>query len=224
VHAVLAGSVIRRHWQQHVRFYYAVAAGAVAYLVLHHTVDGLALIGAGDVFFITYLGGMLLMASRSSVAKLRDRARNEDEGIALIVALTAVAIGFSFASMFSLLGKDADPSALHMIAAVASIPLGWAVLHMLFAYHYARLYYAPNTASDGERRDAGGLNFLETDEPGIIEFVYFSFTIGATAQTADVDLKSTDFRRVVLFHAIASFLFNTVLLALAVNVAASLIQ
>lgn len=220
----MADSVLRRHWRQHLRFYQAVAAGLAAYVVLRSTVDGLALIGAGDAFFITYLGAMLHMASRSTVAKLRDRARSEDEGIVLIVALTAVAIAFSFASMFSLLGRGEDTSPVHMAAAVASIPLGWAVLHMLFAYHYARLYYAPSSAADGNRRDAGGLEFLDTPEPGIVEFIYFSFTIGATAQTSDVDLKSTDFRRVVLFHAIASFVFNTVLLALAVNVAASLIQ
>jgi len=217
-------TILKRHWRQHVRFYWAVGAGLIAYAVLGQFMRRLALIGAGDVFFIVYLGAMLWMASHSTIAKLRDRARNEDEGIALIVGLTALAIGFSFSSMFSLLGKDANPTTIHLLVAIASIPLGWAVLHMLFAYHYARLYYAPSTTSDGNNGDAGGLNFLDTEEPGIIEFIYFSFTIGATAQTADVDLKSTDFRRVVLFHAIASFVFNTVLLALAVNVGASLIQ
>ncbi len=218
------GSFLKRHWRQHVRFYWAVAAAVVTFAVLAILMPHLAAIGAGDVFFTVYLGAMIWMAAHSTIEKLRDRARNEDEGIFLIVILTAIAIGFSFVSVFSLLGKDANPTMAHLWLAVASIPLGWATLHMLYAYHYARLYYAPAGASDGKQRDSGGLAFLDTEEPGIIEFVYFSFTIGATAQTADVDLKSTDFRRVVLFHAIASFVFNTVLLALAVNVAASLIQ
>ncbi len=213
-----------RYFQQHIRFYWAVGAALLAFPLLRSTTEQVALIGSGDVFFIVYLGAMIRLAFRSTIPRLRDRARNEDEGITLIVGLTVLAVAFSFASVFSLLGKDANPSTLQIGAAAASIPLGWATLHMLFAFHYARLYYAPTTTSDGTSADAGGLAFLDTPEPGIIEFMYFSYTIGATAQTADVDLRSTDFRRVVLFHAIASFVFNTVLLALAVNVAASLIH
>lgn len=201
-----------------------MAAGLIAFPVIRIFSHEIAAIAAGDVFFVVYLGAMIMMASRSSLAKLRNRARNEDEGIVAIVGLTVVAIAFSFTSMFSLLGKDANPSALHLMLAIASIPLGWAVLHMLFAYHYARLYYAPSGKSGGKPSDAGGLEFLDTPEPGIIEFMYFSFIIGSTAQTADVNLRSTGFRRVVLFHGIASFVFNTVLLALAVNVAATLVQ
>lgn len=196
----------------------------IAFAVIRVFSHEIAAIAAGDVFFVVYLGSMIFMASRSTLAKLRNRARNEDEGIIVIVGLTVVAIGFSFSSMFSLLGKDANPSALHMMLAIASIPLGWAVLHMLFAYHYARLYYAPSGKTGGKQSDAGGLEFLDTPEPGILEFMYFSFVIGSTAQTADVNLRSTGFRRVVLFHGIASFVFNTVLLALAVNVAATLVQ
>lgn len=209
---------------QHSRFYIAVAAGLIAFAGIRVISREIAAIAAGDVFFIVYLGAMLLMASRSTLDKLRHRARNEDEGIIAIVGLTVLAIAFSFASMFSLLGRDANPSALHLMLAIASIPLGWAVLHMLFAYHYARLYYAPKGMADGKPSDAGGLDFLDTPEPGIIEFMYFSFIIGSTAQTADVNLRSTGFRKVVLFHGIASFVFNTVLLALAVNVAATLVQ
>jgi uncharacterized membrane protein len=208
---------------QHSRFYIAVAAGLVAFGLIFVFSREIATIAGGDVFFVVYLVGMILMAWRSSLAKLRNRARNEDEGIVAIVGLTALAIAFSFASMFSLLGKNANPSTLQLMLAIASIPLGWAVLHMLFAYHYARLYYAPAGKGEGSPSDAGGLDFLDTPEPGIVEFMYFSFIIGATAQTADVNLRSTGFRKVVLFHGIASFVFNTVLLALAVNVAASLL-
>lgn len=214
---------MQRYWAQHSRFYIAMGAGLVTFGIGYFIQPKLARVAAGDVFFIVYLVAMIRLAIRSTVSKLRNRARNEDEGIVLIVALTGIAIAFSFVSMFSLLGKTGDPSPVHMALAIASIPLGWTVLHMLFAFHYARLYYAP-TSVEGKASDAGGLDFQDTPEPGIIEFAYFSFTIGATAQTSDVDLKSTDFRRVVLFHGIASFVFNTVLLALAVNVAASLIQ
>ena len=199
-------------------------AGIAAYVGLHLFSVDFAMIAAGDVFFVVYLVAMIRLALRSNVDKLRDRAKNEDEGIVAIVGLTGVAIAFSFVSMFSLLGSKADPSMLHLILAIASIPLGWAVLHALFAFHYARLYYAPASMVDGKASDAGGLQFLDTPHPGIVEFMYFSFTIGATAQTSDVNLRSTDFRKVVLFHGVASFVYNTVLLALAVNVAASLIQ
>jgi uncharacterized membrane protein len=93
--------------------------------------------------------------------------------------------------------------------ALAAAPLGWATLQVLAAFRYAHLYHAPEPD--------GGLAFPGTAKPGIWDFVYFSFVVGMTAQTADVAITTTQLRRVVLTHSIGAFFFNTVILAMAVN-------
>lgn len=196
--------------------------GFVAYWIVRPLDGEIALIVSGDVFFLTYAAGMLIVARHATIRMLRERARIEDEGLVIIVAVTLVAIAFSFMSIFSILHDKPADSPLHMVLALLSVPLGWTTLQTLLAFHYARLFYAPAEEADGKSADSGGLDFPGTPQPGIWEFVYFSFVIGATFQTSDVGIKSTDFRLVVLFHSIASFVFDTVLLSLAVNVGATL--
>jgi uncharacterized membrane protein len=174
------------------------------------------------VFFCVYAVGMWIVARHATIKMLRERARIEDEGLVVIVAVTLIAIGFSFASIFSILHDKSAATPFHMVLALASVPLGWVTLQTLFAFHYARLFYAPTDEKDGKSNDKGGLDFPGTPEPGIWEFVYFSFVIGATFQTSDVGIKSTDFRLVVLFHSLSSFVFDTVLLSLSVNIGATL--
>ncbi|MCX5495887.1 DUF1345 domain-containing protein [Kaistia dalseonensis] len=215
--------MLARHWRQHVRFYGAAAIAILSIFVFRLFDPEIAFIAAGDVFFITFFLSMLQKAAKADVTTLRARAKVEDEGIVLIVGLTIAAIIFSFGSMFSILNSGDGRPLSHLLTALASIPLGWLVLNSLFAFHYARLYYAP-AGTDGKATDAAGLDFPESPEPVIWDFFYFSFVIGATFQTSDVGIKNTDFRVVVLFHSIASFVFNTVLLALAVNVGASLVH
>ncbi|ODT32420.1 MAG: hypothetical protein ABS35_01880 [Kaistia sp. SCN 65-12] len=197
----------------------------VAYFVIRLIVPEFAVIAAGDIFFIVYLFFLIRMARQSNIDKLRRRARIQDEGILLIVALTLGAIGFSFYSIFAIL-NGSNTTATHLATAIISIPLGWTVFNTLFALHYARLYYAPagiDSNADGREDDVGGLIFPDTPEPSIWDFFYFSFCLGATFQTSDVNVRTTDFRMVMMFHSIASFVFNTTLLALAINLGASVL-
>ncbi len=103
---------------------------------------------------------------------------------------------------------------------VANVPLGWFTLHTLAARHYRHVYY--RRAADGgrKRRDEGSLGFPGTDEPRVVEFLYYAFVIGMAGQVSDVEVRSTAMRRLTLVHGVVSFFFNTVILALAVNVAA----
>jgi uncharacterized membrane protein len=92
------------------------------------------------------------------------------------------------------------------------------VTQVAFALHYAHEYYRPDAGSDAER----GLIFPETDVPDYWDFLYFSTSIGASSQTSDTAIRSRDMRRLVTLHAVISFFFNTAVLALTVNIAASL--
>ena len=141
------------------------------------------------------------------------KAAAEDEGLPLILLVTATAIALSLAAIFLLLGQAGAAETPAGALAVAGVPLGWLTLHTLAAFHYANMYYAPKPGGG----DAGGLDFPGTAEPGPWDFLYFAFVIGMTAQVSDVAVRTTPLRRATLAHGITSFFYNTVILALVVN-------
>ena len=83
--------------------------------------------------------------------------------------------------------------------------------------HYAHGFY-----SDGDQSSFGGLEFPNEKEPDFLDFAYFSFVIGMTCQVSDVQISSQEMRRLALVHGLLSFLFNTLILALAINLASGL--
>ena len=208
-----------RHIRHHGRFYSAALAGLALWLTalaLHWPLPPLA---GGDAFFLIYLALMGRFALGVTPEGLRRRASVEDEGIPLIILLALAAVVLSLAAIFALLGRPDAPDPAELSLAVVSVPLGWLMLHTILAFHYAHLFYATEGEDVG---DAGGLAFPNTREPAAWDFLYFSFVIGMTAQVSDVTVQSAGMRRLVLGHSIVSFFYNTVLLALAVNVAVTL--
>jgi uncharacterized membrane protein len=97
-----------------------------------------------------------------------------------------------------------------------AILCSWFFVHTIFAFHYAHEYYG----DAGERR---GLTFPHESKPDYWDFLYFSFNFGAAGQTSDVVIVSKRMRRRALGHILVSFLFNTTILALALNIGAGLL-
>jgi uncharacterized membrane protein len=205
-----------RYTRHHKRFLLAAALAILAWWPLDGLAPTLRLLLVGDVFFLLYLVLILHMTATADLDDLRQRAQTEDEGIVLIALLTLAAIGLSLVSIFGLINRDGGPEGTGLLIALVSVPLGWASLHAMAAQHYGRLYYGP---APDRRTESGGLDFPGDGDPGSWDFLYFSFVIGMTAQTADVAITAPGMRRVALAHSVASFFFNTVLVALAVNVA-----
>jgi uncharacterized membrane protein len=208
-----------QHLRHHGRFYCAALAGIALWLaawVMHWPLPPLV---GGNAFFLIYLALMVRFALRITPDGLRRRAGIEDEGIPLIALLAMAAAVLSLAAFFALLAGEERPHAGELALAIASVPLGWGMLHTIAAFHYAHLFY---TTEDVNAGDAGGLDFPGTREPGAWDFLYFSFVIGMTAQVSDVTVHAAGMRRLVLAHSIVSFFYNTSLLALAVNVAVAL--
>ena len=205
-----------KSWARHKRFLLSFGLGLgilAATLVLG--LDGaLRSLLAVNGFFITYLVLMLWMTLTTTPLDLRRHSEQDDEGIALILALALGAVVEALASVVLVLSNKSDSLAENVLA-LAAVPLGWAMLHMVAAYRYAHLYYAPEPD--------GGLDFPGqngTDpgtDPGTWDFLYFAFTIGMTAQVSDVVVTTAAMRRAVLLHSLGSFFYNTVILALAVN-------
>ena len=175
----------------------------------------LRLIAAGDGFFAAYLVSTALLAARMTPEELRRHASYEDEGVAVILVLTIAAVTLCLSAIFALLDEMGHP--LSLALAVASVLLGWGTLHTVTAFRYAHLYY---TAADGGDGDTGGLEFPGTEEPHMSDFLYYSLVIGMTSQVSDVQTLSPAMRRTTMAHGVISFFFNTVILALAVNIAA----
>ncbi|PWU25091.1 MAG: DUF1345 domain-containing protein, partial [Candidatus Rokuibacteriota bacterium] len=161
-----------------------------------------------------------LIAS-SDVSSLRRRAAVEDEGQLTILALTVAAALASLGAIIAELGMAPNGGSrqpIHLVLATVTILLSWALIHTIFALHYAHEFY------DERAGLGGGMAFPgDDDEPDYWDFVYFSFVIGMTSQVSDVGITSKHIRRTVAAHGIVSFLFNAALLALTVNIAASAI-
>ena len=104
---------------------------------------------------------------------------------------------------------------------LAAVGLSWVVTHTAYTFRYAHMHYRRSRKHDSSD---GGIQFSGTEEPSDIDFAYFSFTIGMCFQVSDVVVTTTRMRREVLLHAVLSFVYNTVILALAVNLAVNLMS
>jgi len=173
------------------------------------------------MFFAAYLFLMTALVIGATPERLRQLAGLEDEGIVVIVLIAVAAIVVSLVLLFTLISQQPRPGTAQLVLALASAPLGWFMLHTIAALHYAHRFYTQCASADGHK-DSGGLKFPGTHDPHAWDFIYFSFVIGMTAQVSDVAALTTRMRQVVLVHGVISFVFNTILIALAVNVAVAL--
>jgi uncharacterized membrane protein len=198
----------------------ALAAAAAFLVLLNDWTVNTRLLAAWDVGVLLYLAATSWAMMRASRESIMARAREEDNGAGAVLSLTLAAAVASLAAIaLELHGiRDAEPaqSSVRLVLAGVTILFSWFFVHTIYAVHYAHEFYGDG----GERR---GLKFPGEDEPEYGEFLYFSFNMGAAAQTSDVTVLSRRMRRLVLSHTILAFLFNTTILALAINVAASLL-
>jgi uncharacterized membrane protein len=176
---------------------------------------------AWDLTTVLYIGSTLVMIFGSTIETCRSRAALYDEGDWVILLLVVASAAVSFVAIFAELGKLAEAhgsQAMLLVLTVATVSLSWAFTHVVFTLHYANVYYKPD--EDGP----GGLKFPGHREPDYRDFLYYAFVIGCAAQTGDVATVSHAMRRLTLLHGIVAFAFNTAVLALMINVSASLIR
>ncbi|QQN64175.1 DUF1345 domain-containing protein [Bradyrhizobium diazoefficiens] len=168
-----------------------------------------------DALIAVYLVLVYTMMLRNDHQHIRRSAAMQDDGRFVILLVTAIGAFASIAAIVSELG--AHRGAAELTLAITTIALSWAAVHTTFALHYAHDYY---------RHPLGGLQFPsgeKEDHADYWDFVYFSFVIGMTAQVSDVGITDKTIRRTATAHGIVSFIYNTALLALTVNIAASAI-
>jgi uncharacterized membrane protein len=198
----------------------AIAAALVfAALPSEWTVNS-RFLAAWDVGILCYLAVAWTMAVRSSTDTMQTRAASEDDGAVAVLILTLASAIASLAAIAmelqSIHGDMASQQVSRLAIVAVAILCSWFFVHTIFAFHYAHEYYG----DAGERR---GLTFPHESKPDYGDFLYFSFNFGAAGQTSDVVIVSKRMRRRALGQIILSFLFNTTILALAVNIGAGLL-
>jgi len=210
-----------RHLRNRPALMISCLIGIVVWLGARQRITGIepVLIGWSTLTF-SYLVATLWVASRCNVDFIRKRAALLDEGG---VAILLVIVGVTVASMAAIVmqlvqAKGTGHVGFSTALAAGTVALSWLFLHSVFAFHYAHEFY--NDDGSGHFR---GLDFPGTEMPLYWDFLYFSFITGMTTQVADVVTKNGPMRKLVLAHAIISFFFNTTIIALGVNIAASLV-
>jgi uncharacterized membrane protein len=201
------------------RTFVSIASGIVAFFLLP---DSLRLVTrillAWDIFVALYLALAYAMMFRCDHTNIRRNAILQDDGRFLILLVTALGAFASIAAIVLELGAP-NRGAYELTLAVVTIALSWATVHTTFALHYAHDYY--RGAKPGGLQFPGGDG---QDPADYWDFVYLSFVIGMTAQVSDVGITDRIIRRTATVHGIVSFVFNTALIALMVNIAASATQ
>jgi uncharacterized membrane protein len=152
-------------------------------------------------------------AGTSQQAKAEDASPSEAEAVIVGAGVASlVAVGFTLVEA----GKSSGATRALLIAlAIGSVVLAWASVHTVYTLRYARLYYGD---------PVGGISFNGDARPAYLDFAYVAITIGMTSQVSDTSLTVPALRRAVLRHALLSYLFATVVVALTINIVASLLR
>ncbi|ESQ77204.1 DUF1345 domain-containing protein [Asticcacaulis sp. AC402] len=185
--------------------------------------DLTAALVAWNSFTCLYIAIALVHMLRASYATLESRAHLYDDGEGVILILSLVAAGLSFAAIAGELATSAGlPPAVkawHIALSGVTLLSSWTFIHLAFAFHYAHGYYS----GLARPKPVAGLIFPGKEQPHYSDFLYFAFVIGTSGQTADVAFATREMRRIGTVHCVAAFLFNATVLALTINIAASLI-
>jgi uncharacterized membrane protein len=205
----------------------AGAAGAVAGLIAARS--GVVLGAAGligwnvaSVLFLIPTGKILLF---DGPAEVRERAGREDENRAVMMSIIIVAVVSSLGGIVMALhdskgghGGSSHPAWV-MAISISTLVFNWLIVQCLFALHYAHRYFGDH--NDDGTADEGLL--FQGDKPNTYrDFVYVAICMGATCQVSDFSVTSAKFRNLVSVHAIIAFVFNTMVLALGINIIGNL--
>jgi uncharacterized membrane protein len=178
-----------------------------------------------SVFALSYIITSCIVFFGQKPAQIRELSKREDGSRLYVFSLVILT---SFVSMLTVLllmrsqSIKATPQIIFMPVAIGSMLFSWIMVHTIFAFHYAHLYYGNDT--DDSTKHAEGLKFPGSEKPGYFDFAYFSFVIGMTFQVSDVEVTSPSIRRLVLLHGLLSFGLNTFVVALTINLIAGLLK
>lgn len=150
-------------------------------------------------------------------------ASEEDSSRMVIFLFSLVAAVASLFAIILLLqsapGSSKSGLSSHILLAGAAVGASWILIHTLFTIRYAHMYYSfPTHEEKKQKRHSGGLIFPGETQPDFLDFAYFSFVLGMTFQVSDVQITDRSIRRLAIVHGLLSFIYNTAIVALSINV------
>lgn len=167
-------------------------------------------------FLVLFVRTMLIYSHQ----EMQKRAITQDEGKhVILIMVICVAVFTIGALIYEIQKAKATVESLHYYhagLAFFTVITSWLFSHTMFAIHYAHDYYL-----NFIKNKNCGLRFPETEKPDYFDFLYFSFIIGTSAQTADVSFTNQALRKTGLLHCVFAYFFNTSILALAINLGSS---
>ena len=129
---------------------------------------------------------------------------------ASVMSLGGVALGLAKARHV-----DLPVEVALTVMSLLAVALSWSVVHTVFTLRYAHQYYID---------PVGGIEFPGELPPDYRDFAYFAFTIGMSFASSDANITSRAIRRIVLRHALVSYVFAAVIVGATINIMASFIQ
>jgi uncharacterized membrane protein len=155
------------------------------------------------------------MDSRETAAHAQAEDYSSAISDAIVLAASVASLVGIGAALIEARGQSGADKGLLILLAVFVVAVSWAAVHFVFTVRYGDVYYDD---------PVGGIEFNQDDRPNYRDFIYFAFTVGMTYQVSDTNVSDRSVRRLVTRHALLSYLFGAVIVALAINAVASLLQ
>lgn len=207
------------------RLWIALGCGLLAWALLPRVLSPTTRqVCAWDIGVVVYLALAAFLFTTERRSRMAHDAARLQEGEWTIFSLTIAATVFSLIAVLGEFAAIKDVHAahrsLHIVLVVVTLLASWLMVHTTFAFRYAHEFYSRTPGqSDLDR----GLEFPGERSPDYLDFVYFALVLGMTFQVSDVQITARKMRRLATVHGLLSFLFNTIILALTVNIAAGLL-
>jgi uncharacterized membrane protein len=203
------------------RLVIAALISVAVYLLTFPLETGLRVTLAYDLSVGSFLALEAFRISSISAEGIKDYYQNREPSSRIIIIGALVFCTLSMAGVASMadISRNWGPiqRSIHTCSSLLAIVLSWILLHLLYAFYYAHLYYDVDEF-DPTLPVRKGLSFPNDEPPDYWDFLYYSFTIAMCYQTSDVTVNSRLIRRATLFHAVISFLYVTAILGLVINI------
>ena len=205
------------------RLYFSLLIALIVYFLTKNQSPPVAFM----LVWISFSGSFLIFSwvviLSSHPNGLRNIAGEQDTSRTLIFLLVLFAAFISVFAIIALLEQAPNGSkkglTYHILLAAVAVFCSWTLIHTLFTLRYAHLYYTyPDQDAHAHGKNNGGLDFPRTSVPDYLDFAYFSFVLGMTFQVSDVQITSPVLRRMALLHGFLSFVYNTIIIALSINI------
>lgn len=173
-----------------------------------------------DLGALGFIVSTLYMMGSSGPAQMRERAAANDADHHILLLIGGLVVCVVLVAVWLELTGKSGHKGLALGTAAVTLLIAWVFSNLLTMLHYAHLYYVADDGGD----DSGGLEFPKEPTPDYGDFAYYSFVLGMTFQVSDVQITARPMRRLAMYHGLAAFLFNIVVVALSVSLLGGLLQ